>query len=862
MIGKTISHYEILEKLGEGGMGVVYKAFDTKLDRHVAIKFLPPHLKTDEQAKKRFVHEAKAASALNHANIAVVHDINETPEGQMFIVMAYYEGQTLKDRTTSGAFNIDEAVAIVSQIASGLSAAHERGILHRDVKPANVLLGTDGQAKLADFGLAKLTGQTKVTKTGTTVGTVAYMSPEQASGGDIDHRSDVFSLGVVLYELITGSLPFRGDHEAAVLYGIMNSEPEPLTHYRSDVPNGLQYIVKTALQKNKDARYPSAADMSADLARLGTGDSKVGYTKSRPKRTRSGILAISVSLIVLTSVLLFYLRYLSPRSGTGSVGNTRIVVLPFKNLGPPADDYFASGLTEEITSRLASVRDLGVIGRTSAIKYVDTDKTVEEIGDDLNVDYALDGTVRWDGSGTEKRRIRVTPQLIDVSNGTQIWSERYDRVFGDVFGIQSDIASQVVSFLKIAVSTSEREILETLPTESFDAYQAYLAGLDQESVELAILMFERAVQLDPRCVPCYAKLSQRHLGMYHWWMDRTERRLADAKAAADSALALGPANPDAQLAIGYYYYWGLGDYDRALVAFNVAEQGRPNDGRIFSAKAFVWRRQGRFEDCLEAQKRALELSPLDAELAGETAVSYMALRQYEDAERLADREISLAPDKAGHYLYKARIQLLRGDLKGHRETLETLPAQYDAAENWFWHALYEKDYNAALEALQATSRDAFPTRHHSRPKELLAGFTYELMGDTIRARAFFDSARVRLEKQVDEQPDDHRHRGSLGLSYAGLGRKRDAIREGKLGMELMPESRDAFDATAKVMDLALIYCMVGEYELAINELDHLFSMKGPGYIVSAPLLRLDPRWDPVRGQPRFQALLEKYSDTT
>ena len=252
MIGKTISHYQITEKLGEGGMGVVYKALDTTLDRHVAIKFLPPHLNSDNQAKTRFVQEAKAASALNHANIAVVHEIDETPEEQMFIVMAYYGGQTLKEKLEGGALDVDDSVAIVSQLASGLDKAHEKGILHRDIKPANILMGDDGHAKLADFGLAKLAGRTQMTKTGSTLGTVSYMSPEQASGSDIDYRSDIFSLGVVFYELLTGIRPFLGDHDAAVLYGIMNHDPAPLASHRTDLPSQLQPVVERALCKDPD----------------------------------------------------------------------------------------------------------------------------------------------------------------------------------------------------------------------------------------------------------------------------------------------------------------------------------------------------------------------------------------------------------------------------------------------------------------------------------------------------------------------------------------------------------------------------------------------------------------------------------
>lgn len=315
MIGKTISHYRITEKLGEGGMGVVYKALDTTLDRHVAIKFLPPHLKSDQQAKTSFVHEAKAASALNHANIAVVHEIDETPEEQMFIVMAYYEGQTLKDKLERGTLNVDDTIAIVTQLTSGLGKAHEKDILHRDIKPANILMGDDGHAKLADFGLAKLAGRTQMTKTGSTLGTVSYMSPEQASGGDVDHRSDIFSLGVVFYELLTGKRPFPGDHDAAVLYGIMNNDPKPLVSYRSDLPQGLQGIVEKTLCKDPSKRYQTAGELLNDLKALGSGGAiSESHAKRRPSSTiRIVPVLAAMALVVVGGYAGFQLFRGSPQ---------------------------------------------------------------------------------------------------------------------------------------------------------------------------------------------------------------------------------------------------------------------------------------------------------------------------------------------------------------------------------------------------------------------------------------------------------------------------------------------------------------------------------------------------------------------
>ena len=400
MIGKTISHYKILEKLGEGGMGVVYKAEDTRLDRHVAIKFLPSQLKSDKDAKKRFIHEAKATSALNHSNIAVVHEINETHDGQMFIVMAYYDGHTLKDKLEGGALNVDEAVAVASQIASALGTAHEKGILHRDIKPANILLGVDGQAKLADFGLAKLAGQTKVTKTGTTVGTVAYMSPEQASGGHVDHRSDIFSLGVVLYELLTGELPFRGDHEAAVLYGIINSDPKPLVTHRVDLPQGLQRIVETALCKDASSRYQTASDMLADLKAIKAGGATTASDiRRRRKSTVRTVLLFTVLTIVIAGGYAGYQRFKESREPVRMAGEENrfvIAVAPFwgQNAEAVEEGKVMQALVERrLVEELGEDKTVAVLGKKQVVLAPQSHEDAKALGEGVGATIVLWGEV-------------------------------------------------------------------------------------------------------------------------------------------------------------------------------------------------------------------------------------------------------------------------------------------------------------------------------------------------------------------------------------------------------------------------------------------------------------------------------------
>jgi len=400
MIGEIISHYRILEKLGEGGMGVVYKAEDTKLDRTVALKFLPPELTRDIEAKERFVQEAKSAAALDHPNICTIYEINETEEGQTFMVMACYDGEPLDEKIESGPLKIDEAVDIASQITQGLSKAHEKEIVHRDIKPANILMTGDGVVKILDFGLAKLRGKTKLTKEGTTLGTVSYMSPEQAKGEGVDHRSDIWSLGVVLYEMITGQRPFRGDYDQAVMYSILNEQPEPPTGIRTGVPQELERMVHKCLQKEPGERYQTTSDLLADFRHF----QRVSSTQTVPLQTETSTswkksnkkmiagIAILIPLVIIAAVLL--VRQFTPSQQSGLPERKMLVVLPFENLGPPEDEYFADGITEEIITVLAKVPGLFVIARNSTFTYKGKPVKIQKVAEDLGVRYVLEGSVR------------------------------------------------------------------------------------------------------------------------------------------------------------------------------------------------------------------------------------------------------------------------------------------------------------------------------------------------------------------------------------------------------------------------------------------------------------------------------------
>jgi tetratricopeptide (TPR) repeat protein len=545
LIGQTISHYKIVEKLGEGGMGVVYKATDTTLNRDVAIKLLPPQLKSDTQARKRFIHEARAASALNHANIAVVHEIGETPEGQVFIVMACYEGQTLKDKLADGALPLDEAIKIVCQVASGLAAAHEKGILHRDVKPANILFGSDGHAKLADFGLAKLAGQTRMTKTGTTVGTVAYMSPEQARGDDVDHRSDIHSLAVVLYELVTGRVPFEGDNDMAILYQVANADPAPASTYRSDLPPGIDTILTKALAKDPDDRYASADEFLKDLDALQGGRAITGV-RLRRRRSSGWVVAasvvagVAVTIVVYGAVSKFLMRGAETDTNTPSVARSSVAVMPFTVRGETDVAGLGEGMVDLLSSRLDGAGSLRSVDPRAMLTFIrqqgwqsgDLARS-REIAKHFGAGLFILGNVF---QSTD--RVNISAALYE-SNGAAdpVATASVDGEESLILTLVDDLTTQLLKEQLERDGTAAVE-LGSLTTRSYPALKAYLEGesafraaahhADRENQERAARAYQKAVAEDSTFALAWYRLAE--------IADRAMVTDVDAGLAVDRAL--------------------------------------------------------------------------------------------------------------------------------------------------------------------------------------------------------------------------------------------------------------------------------------------------------------------------------------
>ncbi len=857
-----VGHYRIVEKIGAGGMGEVYLTEDTKLKRKVALKFLPYHLCQDRECRKRFTREAQAAAKLNHPNIVTIYEVGEH-QGRPFIAMEQIEGQSLRDIIKSEELQPDRVIDLSIQICEGLSKAHQAGITHRDIKPSNIVIDLDGRPKLLDFGLAVIQGSDKLTKTGSTLGTIGYMSPEQIQVREIDQRSDLFSFGVVLYEMITGRLPFKGDTEAATMNSVLNDTPEPLSRYKSSVPDELQRIVSKLLEKDPQLRYQSAAGVIADFKKLA---STAGTGSKASRRTLSWVAVAVVPVLIAAVVYLFFMRTTLQEIETTESERIMLAVLPFENLGNPEDEYFADGITEEILTNLAKLSGLGVISRTSAMQYKNSKKGLRQIGEELGVDYVLEGTIRWDKSG-DVNRVRIHPQLIKVADDTHLWADRYDAILSDVFEIQSSIAEKVAEALNVALLETERHALTQQPTENTEAYDYYLRGKQYFSIEAgradyrsAEVMHRKAIELDPEFALAYAELGIVYTDMYWSFYDRTEQRLTAAKESIDKALELSPDEPVAHLALGWYYYHGHLDYEQALKQFTIVLQKQPNNSLAIASIAYTKRRQGHCDKAIEYLKRAVKLNPREPYFLFELGHTLMKNHQYEEAEYYSDRAIELAPDFHVPYFVKSWSHLARlGDTKKARDVLQvTLERNGRSPELTFFEVLYDcfdEQFERALSLITAPGQVYYVPRCDTAEYYLLKGEMYRYMNRPDLMKPYYDSARVVLEEKIVDDPDDPLYHSIMGRVYAGLGRKEDAIREGLYAVELLPLSKDAYVGAELVRRLAQTYTAVGEYDLAIDQLEYLLA--GPSN-VSVLILKKFPEYKPLRNHPRFQALIKKY----
>ena len=613
MIGKAVYHYQITGQLGAGGMGVVYEAKDTKLNRTVALKFLPPESTDKPEAKKRFIQEAQAASALDHPNICTIFEISEF-DGRMFIAMARYDGESLKDRIERGPLPGEEILDITRQIAEGMDRAHENGIVHRDLKPANIIITSDGTAKIVDFGLAMSTGATRLTKTGSSMGTLAYMSPEQVGGQEITHSTDIWSLGVMIYEMMEGRAPFDSEHQAGIVFGIANRDPEPpvLRNAKDDgelLEQGLRVICGKALAKNPADRYGGLNEMLDDLRALGTNSLEMSggaFMRPAARARRRAFLALAAVLAV--AVLWAGWQYYSG----SNQAIPSIAVLPLQNISNDEDqDFYADGITGELIVKLGRVAGMQVISRTSVMQYRDSEKPLPVIARELGVDLILEGTIL-----RVKDQVKVTAQLIDAASDKLVWADSYNRDVQDILILQSELAKIIARQVLHEISPEQEALLtETrrIDPAVYDFYMRGKAKLEITAYHEARQYFEQAIALDPSFAPAYARLAEAYQMMAHWggWGILRSEANPLAKQAAQKALELDENLPEAHMAMAMVAYLQDWDWAAADKAFKRSIELEPLSGKNLEQYSLYLCYQQRFEEVFEVARRGIELDPLN-----------------------------------------------------------------------------------------------------------------------------------------------------------------------------------------------------------------------------------------------------------
>jgi serine/threonine protein kinase/Tfp pilus assembly protein PilF len=891
LVGQTIGHYQIAAPIGTGGMGEVYLATDIIAGRKAALKLLPLRFTGDAERLKRFQQEERAVVGLNHPNILTVYEIGED-HSIHYIASELIEGETLRERPTRGRMQLSEAVDIAIQVASALAAAHQAGIVHRDIKPENVMLRPDGYVKVLDFGIAKLAEQEVPVATprdealllvetnlGSILGTVRYMSPEQACGEHVDQSTDIWSLGVVLYEMVTGHVPFTGDTPREVMSAILEKEPPPLTRYVADAPAELHQIISKTLRKGRSQRYHSAPELlqalkdvrhklevEAELERSTAAPSWLRWTRS------PAVLVLTLLVVALALALPFYLHRNLTMS---SPPDKSIAVLPLENLSDDKENaFFADGVHDELLSNLAKIKELKVISRTSVTQYKSGIKrNLKEIAQQLGVSNVVEGSVRRSGD-----HVRVSVQLIDARTDRHLWGENYDRTLANSLALQGDLATEIAAAVGATLSPQEKARVVAKPTNNPAAYDAYLRGRalvpgswgywhHEGDPDAAIRSFQEAVKLDPNFVLAWAYLSIAELWSYWLGLDQSPAHLAAVKSSLERALALDPNLPEVHLALGYYRR-NEGDHTRALAEFRQAEQGLPNSAAVIGAIAGAHKGLGHWDEAIAELRRAIELDPRNVVASNNLALTYGELRRFPEALATLDRVLAWAPTNARALVIKAEVFLGMGDLPSAEPLLENPEAPPLLRATYL---MFQRRYAAAIEILSRALANR-SDRDRRRPTEIIAlgvslGFSQQRAGDVSAARATFQRAVQDLQRQLEKvtpgsyfEADAH---GLLGLAYAGLGEAASAIAEGRKAMAILPTSKDPERGPDEEATMANIYAILGDADHAIPILKRLLQARYCGGMFLTPAvltpatLRLDPIWDPIRNDPRFQELAAK-----
>ena len=860
--------YELLEEMGRGGQGIVYRARQKSLNRNVALKIVGLGQWATQRHLKRFHLEAEAAASLDHPCIVPIYEIGER-DGSCYFSMKLIEGEPLDKVSESGRTSPRQAAEIIARLARTLHYAHERGVLHRDIKPGNILIDRKGDPHLTDFGLARVVEtESTVTRTTEALGTPSYMAPEQAKGNNtrVTSATDVYGLGAVLYHLLTGHPPFAGGTTYETIRLVLESEPRHPRLWNAKTDRDLATICLKCLEKDPQRRYSTALALAEDLDR---------WLKHEPIQARhitmlargrkwvrrnpavAGLLASLVALATAIGVIIWKSELFRPPPATG------IAVLPFDNLSPEKEDAsLTDGVQDDILTKLAKVAGLKVISRTSVMEYRGK-RNVRQIGEILRVSHVLEGSVRKTGA-----RVHMNAQLIDTRSDTHVWAEEYEFDLNDLFVVQSEIAKKVAGLLDAKISAAESLAIEQPITTDLAAFDLFARAKNlllwvssttggQGKLLQAVDLLNQAVARDPSFFQAYCELAYAHGFLYFFRDDHTPARLALAEEAVKTAFRLRPDSGEAHLAAAENLYRGHLNYKAAHAELEIAGQKLPNNARVFEMKGYIQRRQGRWEESTRNIERALDLDPRNFFALRQIAISYGHLRRYAEAASALDHAIAVEPNVINQ-LARAFVELdWKADTGKLHQLIDSIRSKNPSAvpsiaDTWLLCALMERDVATAESALNALGETALSEDVVQFSRPFVEGLIARMTNDEQKAHSAFTAARAEQQKIVDAQPNYGPTLCVLGLIDAALGRKDEALREGRRAVELVPIEEDAINGQAMNQYFAMIAAWAGEKELACEQL--IAAMRRPNSL-SYGQLKLLPFWDPLRGDPRFEKIV-------
>jgi serine/threonine protein kinase/tetratricopeptide (TPR) repeat protein len=867
---EELGDYELLEEIGRGGQGLVYRARQKSLNRMVAVKVIGLGRWATEAHIKRFRLEAQTAASLNHPCIVPIYEIGES-DGSCYFSMQLVAGQRLDEAIRGELMPNRRAAELIIKLARTVSYAHGRGILHRDIKPGKILIDTEGEPHLTDFGLARLL-ERESTITGTVVaalGTPSYMAPEQAAGdpGQFTNATDVYGLGAVFYQSLTGHPPFVGLTIYETVRLVLETEPRQPRLLNSKVDRDLSTICLKCLEKDPQRRYPSALALAEDLEHWIKREPIQARHAGVVSRTRKWLrrnslaAALTASLVALAAVVSWNilesgLLHRSPTTG--------IAVLPFENLSNDREDaLFADGVQDDLLTKLGKIASLKVISRTSVMEYRGKRNT-REIGNALRISHVLEGSVRKTGAW-----LHINVQLIDARSDSHIWAEQYDRDLKDVFLIQSEIAQKIAEQLHAKISPAEKLAINRPPTADLTAFDLYnraknllpMTSFSSARANLlqAVDLLDEAVRHDPSFFQAYYQLAHAHDLLHSLGFDHTPTRLALAEAAVQKAFDLRPDAGEAHLARAEHLYRGYLDYHGALAELAAASKTLLNEPEVFELRGYIARRQGRQEEALRNLQRALDLDPRNILTLQQTALSYAVLRRYADEAAVLDRALAVQPTDIDAKIARALVELdWKADTQPLHKLINEMRGENSAgtesvSESWLYCALAEHDPAAAGNALLVSSENFALTDDVIQfTHSFLEGAIARMSKDEGKAKSAFSAARFEQQKIIQAQSNYAPPLCVLGLIDAALGRKQEALREGWRAAQLLPVETDALNGAGIMKYLAMISAWAGDKDLACKQLAAATSYPST---LSYGQLKLLPFWDPLRGDPRFEKIV-------